>query len=104
MLKPSDLKAVKVSINVSDFSCVVHFFAMLKRTSIYKNYLLSQKKISPSLANLGAQITWAQNRYAALQTDLNCPLSSGRDCGLIALFQLYGFKAAFVESNLFWVR
>ena len=29
--------------------------------------------------------------------------SSGRDCGLIISFQLYGSKAAFFESNLFWV-
>ena len=27
--------------------------------------------------------------------------SSGRDCGLIILFQLYGSTAGFFESNLF---
>ena len=29
--------------------------------------------------------------------------SSGRDCVLIILFQLYGTKAGFFEGNLFWV-
>ena len=29
--------------------------------------------------------------------------SSGRDCVLIILFQLYGFKAGFFEGNLFRV-
>ena len=29
--------------------------------------------------------------------------SSGSDCGLIILFQLYGSTAGFFESNLFWV-
>ena len=67
-------------------------------------FTFTKKFFFPSLANLDAQIRWAQNRYATLQTDLNYPLSSGRDCGLIALFQLYGFKAGLVESNLFWVR
>ena len=29
--------------------------------------------------------------------------SSGRDCILIILFQLYGSKAGFFEGDLFWV-
>ena len=29
--------------------------------------------------------------------------SSGRDCVLIILFQLYVFKAGFFEGNSFWV-
>ena len=29
--------------------------------------------------------------------------SSGKDCVLIILFQLYGSKAGLFESNLFWV-
>ena len=29
--------------------------------------------------------------------------SSGRDCVLIILFQLYGSKPGLFESNLFWV-
>ena len=29
--------------------------------------------------------------------------SSGRDCVLIILFELYGSKSAFFKSNLFWV-
>ena len=29
--------------------------------------------------------------------------SSGRDCVLIILFQLYGSKAGLFEGNLFWV-
>ena len=29
--------------------------------------------------------------------------SSGRDCVLIILFQLYGFKAGLFEGSLFWV-
>ena len=29
--------------------------------------------------------------------------SSGRDCVLIILFQLYGTKAGLFEDNLFWV-
>ena len=29
--------------------------------------------------------------------------SSGRDCVLIILFQLYGSKARFFEGKLFWV-
>ena len=29
--------------------------------------------------------------------------SSGRDCILIILFQLYGTKAGLFEDNLFWV-
>ena len=29
--------------------------------------------------------------------------SSGRECVLIILFQLYGSKAGRFESNLFWV-
>ena len=29
--------------------------------------------------------------------------SSGRDCALIILFQLYGSKTGLFESNLFWV-
>ena len=29
--------------------------------------------------------------------------SSGRDCCLIILFQLYGSKARFFESNFLWV-
>ena len=61
------------------------------------------KNIFLNLPNLGAQIRCAQNRYIAVQTDLKYPLSSGRDCGLIALFQLYGFKALLFETNLFWV-
>ena len=29
--------------------------------------------------------------------------SSGRDCVLIIIFQLYGSKAGLFEGNLFWV-
>ena len=29
--------------------------------------------------------------------------SSGRDCVLIILFQLYGSKAGFFEGNLLWM-
>ena len=29
--------------------------------------------------------------------------SSGRDCVLIILFELYGSKTGFFEGNLFWV-
>ena len=29
--------------------------------------------------------------------------SSGRDCILIILFQIYGSKAGLFEGNLFWV-
>ena len=29
--------------------------------------------------------------------------SSGRDCVLIIMFELYGSKSAFFKSNLFWV-
>ena len=29
--------------------------------------------------------------------------SSGRDCVLIILFQLYGSKAGLFEDNLFWL-
>ena len=45
---------------------------MLKKKYIYMKYLclLSQKKFSPGLTNLGAQIRCAQNRYIAAQTDL----------------------------------
>ena len=71
-LKLSDLKAVKASIMCLTFHArVVHFFAMLKRTSIYKNYLwlLSQKIFSPSTPNLGAQIMFALSWYTAVQTD-----------------------------------
>ena len=45
----------------------------------------------------------AQNQYAAVQSGLKYQLSSGRDCGLIALFQIHGSKAGLFESNLFWV-
>ena len=55
----SKLKVVKATINVSTFHVrFVHFFAMLTRTSIYKNYLflLLQKLFFSSLPDLGAQI------------------------------------------------
>ena len=34
-----------------------------------------KKKKSPGLANFGTQVRSAQNRYAAVQTDLKYPLS-----------------------------
>ena len=37
--------------------------------------LLSQKFFPPGLPNLGAQIKCVQNRYNAVQTDLNYPLN-----------------------------
>ena len=51
---------------------VVHFFAILKKESIYKKYiyLLSQEKYFPGLPNLGAQISSVQNWYTAVQADL----------------------------------
>ena len=30
-------------------------------------------------------------------------VSSGRDCGLIILFQFYGSKAGLSKNNIFWV-
>ena len=83
---------------------VVNFFALLKRTNIYKNYLclLPEKMFPPSLPNLGSQIRCVQNQYTTVQTDLKYSSFSRRDCGLIVSFQIYGSAAGRFESNLFW--
>ena len=35
-----------------------------------------------------------------MRTNMGSPR---KDCVLIILFQLYGYKAGLIESNLFWV-
>ena len=105
-LKLSDVKAVKASVNVSNISCKsCTILSYVKKNKYLQKLSMSTftKKKFPSLPNLGCQIRCAQNQYAAVQLGLKYQLSSGRGCGLIALFQIHGSKAGLFESNLFWV-
>ena len=105
-LKLSDLKAVKASIMCLTFHArVVHFFAMLKRTSIYKNYLwlLSQKIFSPSTPNLGAQIMFALSWYTAVQTDQKISPVFRKGLWFNCLIWTLWPKAGLLENNLLWV-
>ena len=102
-LKLSDLKAFKVSINISNVSCKRCTLLCYAKKDKYLLVFTFTSFFSPSLPNLAPQLRCAQNRYTAVQMDLKYPLSSGRGCGLIILFQLYRFKTGIFESNLFWV-
>ena len=78
---------------------VVHFFGMLKKKSICMKYLylFSQKKFSPGLPNLGAQIKCAQNRYTAVQTNLK--YTQMRLCQTVSILKTEKFVILDIAKN-----
>ena len=54
---------------------VVHFLGTLKKKNVLtKDLYFTFTIFFPRLPNLGAQIRYVQNRYNAVQTDLQYPL------------------------------